>query len=228
MPNRQIAALLPAYNEEPNIKAVIRETKTALPGALIVVVDDGSKDGTVKIAKAERVVLLQHKTNKGKGEALKTGLNYILKKNIAGVVIIDTDRQFEASEAPKVIEPILNGKADVVMGRRNLSGIPLRHRLGIWLWKTTFNLFFGTRLADTNCGFMALSNNAAGKVNIHGGYIIENSMLASAVKEKMRIAQVPVIVHYRKTSGVRRGIRIVLGVFSFIVIKGLKYRLGYD
>lgn len=221
-----IGALLPAYNEERNIRAVIRETRVALPGAVIVVVDDGSVDRTAELAKTEHVVLLQHKINRGKGEALRTGFTYFFSRPVDAIVILDTDLQFVAAEATRLLKPILNGEADLIMGARNFSKIPLRHKLGNWVWRTTFNILFGTSLADTNCGFVALSGAAARKVEVRGGYMIENALLASAVRTGLKIAQVPVTVRYRRVSAVPRGIRVVLGVLWFIIVEGLKYRLG--
>lgn len=231
MPIRQwknVGALLPAFNEERNIQAVIREVKSTLPSATIVVVDDGSRDRTAQLAKNEHVTVLQHKINRGKGEALKTGIAYFLKKfpSVKAIVVIDTDRQFSASDAPRLIKPLIEKKADIVMGMRDFSKTPFRHRLGNWVWRTAFNILFGTSLRDTNCGFIALSRKAMERANVQGGYIIENSILASAVRAGLRIGQVPITVYYKKISGVGRGVRVEAGVLWFILVEGLKYRLG--
>jgi len=218
----KIGALLPAYNEEKNIRAVIKDVKKYLPKAKIVVVDDGSVDKTVEIAKKEKVLIIRHKKNKGKGEALKTGIQYFKKSD--AIIIIDTDRQYFAKDAPKFVSALQ--KADFVMGCRNFSKVPFRHRLGNLVWRTAFNIFFGTNLKDTNCGFIGMSKNAMKKIkNVHGGYIIENSMLADAVKTGLKIAQVPVSVSYKHVSGVPRGVRMVLGVLFFIITEGIRYRI---
>lgn len=220
----KVETLLPAYNEERNIRIVIKDVKKYLPKAKILVVDDGSADRTGEIAKNENVFLIRHKKNKGKGEALKTGIKYFLGKCDA-IIIIDTDRQYFAKDAPKFVYALQ--KADFVMGKRNFSKVPFRHMLGNWVWRTSFNILFGTKLRDTNCGFIGLSRKAMRKIrNVHGGYIIENSMLSDAVKAKLKISQVPVSVSYKYISGVPRGIRMVLGVMFFIITEGIKYRIG--
>jgi hypothetical protein len=90
-----------------------------------------------------------------------------------------------------------------------------------------FNILFGTNLKDTNCGYMAMTTEAIKKIGrVHGGYIIENSILAQCIKKKVRVKQVPVNVSYKHTSKVPRGIRVVLGVLIFILTEGFKYRLG--
>jgi glycosyltransferase involved in cell wall biosynthesis len=220
------AALIPAYNEENNILEVIRKLKRLRTFYKIIVIDDGSKDRTREIAKKTRVIVISHKKNKGKGEAIKTGLKYIKKmRKVDGVVIIDADMQYEPKESLKIIEKLK--EADFVMGYRNFSKIAFRHRLGNFVWKTTFNILFGTSLKDTNCGLVGLSKKCFDKLKVHGGYIIENSMLASAVKGNIKIYQVPVKVKYKNISTVRRGIKMVLGVLIFIIKEGLDYRLHY-
>lgn len=221
-------ALIPAYNEEKNIFKVLFEMNK-YSQMKVVVVDDGSKDRTSEIARSLGVKLLQHKKNEGKGEALNTGFKYILRsmRGTKYVAIIDADLQYMPTESMKVLKPIEDGEADFVMGYRNFSGIPFRHRLGNFVWKSFFNLFFGTSYKDTNCGCMAMTVDALRKIGkVQGGYIIENSMLVQAIRKNLRIRQVPVVVRYKKTSDVPRGIRVVLGVFIYILSEGFKYRLG--
>jgi glycosyltransferase involved in cell wall biosynthesis len=221
----KIGVLLPAYNEEKNIRVVIREAKKHLPRAKIVVIDDGSTDKTYEIAKKEKVTVIRHAINKGKGEAIKTGFKYFSKTSVDFVVIADTDRQYLLKDARKLLEPLKSGKADFVMGFRDFRKVPFRHKLGNFIWKTFFNLLFGTNLKDTNCGYVALTKEVMKKVKVHGGYIIENAFLSECLKNNFRIAQVPIKVVYRKKSGILRGIRMVFGVLIFIIKEGIKYRL---
>ena len=216
--------MIPAYNEEKNILEVITKLKRLRKFYRILVIDDGSTDRTYEIAKKAKVIVTSHKRNRGKGEAIKTGLKYLRGlRGIDNVIIIDADMQYEPKESLKVIKALQ--KADFVMGYRNFSKISSRHRFGNFVWKTCFNILFGTSLKDTNCGLIGLSKRCFGKLKIHGGYIIENAMLASAVKNNIKISQVPVSVTYKDISGIARGIRIVLGVFVFILLEGIKYRL---
>ncbi len=226
---KNVGILLPAYNEERNIRAVLRETKKHLPSAVVVVVDDGSSDRTSDIAKSEGARVITHNENKGKGEALRTGLAEFGKSypNVEFIVIADADRQYSIKDAGGLLKPLENDDADFVMGYRDFSTVPLRHRLGNFVWKTTFNLFFGTHLKDTNCGFIAMKKSVAKKVTkrLGGGYIIENALLLEALQQKFRIKQVRVSVEYKKISGVPRGVNMVVGVWLFIVRNGIKYRL---
>jgi len=218
----KISVLIPAYNEEKDIRRIIERTKKAGFNDILVV-DDGSSDKTADIAESLGATVIRHKTNKGKGEALKTGFSYLSDRDC--VAVIDADMQYNPEEIGKITEPVSRG-VDFVMGCRDWKTVPFRHRLGNFVWRTAFNLLFGANLRDTNCGFMALSSRAVKLMKPHGGYIIENSMLATALKNNLKIEQVPVSVNYHNLSKVPRGVRMVLGVLLFIIKEGLKYRIG--
>jgi glycosyltransferase involved in cell wall biosynthesis len=223
-------ALVPAYNEEKTIGEVISRLKKI--DLKVIVIDDCSKDKTSEVAKKSGAIVLKHEKNKGKGEAIKTGINFLLKKypKIKNVVIVDADMQYLPEEAISLLKALKEERADFVMGKRDWSKVPLRHRLGNLVWRISFNLLFGKNLEDTNCGFVAFSREAMEKIKdyIHGGYILEDEMLIAAVKNNFKIAQVPVEVYYRKKSGFLRGIRMVLGVLIFILTEGIKYRFKIE
>ncbi len=224
-----IGIVLPAYNEEKNIKKAIGAVKKHLRNSSIVVVDDGSTDGTYALAASAGVKVLRHSGNRGKGEALRTAFNYFLKSkpNIKFVVVADADMQYDIADSKKIISVLRAGQADFVTGYRDFSKVPLRHRIGNFVWKTAFNLLFGTSFKDTNCGFIGMKREAMKKLSgtLRGGYIIENSMFVGAIKNNLRIKQVPVKVAYLRKSGIARGVRMVLGVFIFIAENGIRYRL---
>jgi glycosyltransferase involved in cell wall biosynthesis len=218
-------AIVPAYNEEKNIYEVVSRLRKL--GFKVIVVDDGSKDRTYELAMKAGAVVLRHKVNKGKGEALRTAFRYARKRNLKNIVIIDADLQYLPEEAKNLLKPIKSGEADFVIGFRNWKEVPFRHKIGNFLWRKAFNFLFGVNLRDTNCGFMAFGEKAIKKVkNIHGGYIIENSILADVIKNNLRIKQIPVKVFYHRISKIPRGIKVVLGVLIFILIEGIKYRLS--
>ncbi len=223
-------ALIPAYNEESTIKEVIKYLRILNLDSIVV--NDGSTDRTSEIAKKLGSLVIDHNENKGKGEALKTGFEYILKNlpDLEGIIIVDADLQYSVKESVKLLKPIEEKEADFVMGYRNWRTVPFRNRLGNFVWRATFNLLFRTKLKDTNCGFMALSRRAVSKMGrAYGGYIIENMMLIDALKHDLRMKQVPVSVNYKRKGGRRsivKGIRIVVGCLIFIMIEGLKYRLS--
>ena len=218
-------ALIPAFNEEKTIYEVVRRVKKI--GLTPIIINDGSTDKTSEMAKRAGAIVIEHEGNKGKGEALKTGFGYVRNlKNVENVVLIDADLQYLPESSLKLLECLKD--ADIAFGARDFSKIPLRHRLGNLVWRNSFNLFFRTNFVDTNCGLISLRKNALEKIKdgIHGGYIVENSILLQALKNKLKVKQVPVEVRYKKKSGFLRGIRVVLGVLFFIVKEGIKFRLS--
>jgi glycosyltransferase involved in cell wall biosynthesis len=222
-------ALIPAFNEEENIEEVILRLRRH-KNVNIIVIDDGSTDSTPEIVKKLGTILVRHEINKGKGEAIKTGFKYILKNHPEAkyVVLIDADMQYFPEEADKILKPLEEGEADYVTGYRIPKSIPYANRIGNFGWRVLFNLFFGTNLKDTNCGYVGMTKEAMKKIkNIHGGYIIENTMLRDAVKNKLRIKQVPVKVIYRQRK-IRKFARMFFGVLIFIIIEGLKFRIGIE
>lgn len=221
----KVASLIPAYNEEKTIYEVVRRVKKLK--MLPIVIDDSSSDKTFELAKKAGAIVLRHEKNRGKGEALRTGFEFLKKMNVENVVLIDADMQYLPESSKDLLEVLEKKNADIVMGARDFKEIPLRHRLGNFVWRNSFNLLFGTNFLDTNCGIMALKKSAIEKIkdSLQGGYIVENSILVQALKNNLKIEQAPVKVKYKKTSGFLRGIRVVLGVLIFILKEGFKYRL---
>jgi len=221
-------AIIPAYNEEKNIGELVRRIRR-LDNIKSIVIDDGSKDKTSYFAKKANAFVLRHERRKGKGEALNTGFNFLIKNHPEAkyVIVIDADMQYMPEEIPKILKPLETGKADFVSGYREFKNTPFRHRLGNFVWRTIFNIMFGTDFKDTNCGFMGMTADAMKTMKrINGGYIIENQIFIQALKNKLRIKQVLVKVIYKRKSKVVRGIRVVAGVLIFIIREGFKYRLG--
>jgi glycosyltransferase involved in cell wall biosynthesis len=222
-------ALIAAFNEEENIEEVILRLRKH-KNVNIIVIDDGSTDSTPEIVKKLGAILVRHETNRGKGEAIKTGFDYILENRPEAkyVVLIDADMQYFPEDADKILKPLEEGEADYVIGYRKPNEIPYANRLGNFGWKLFFNLLFNTNLKDTNCGYVGMTKEAMKKIrNIHGGYIIENTMLRDAIKNNLKIKQVPVRVVYKQRK-IRKFARMFFGVLIFIVVEGLKFRLGIE
>jgi len=218
-----IYAIIPAFNEEENIKEVILRTKKYVNK--IIVIDDGSKDKTSAVAKKAGAIVLSHKKNKGKGEGIRTAISFLKNKKYDYVVIIDADLQMYPEDTPKIIKKLKSGY-DFVMGSRDMKTLPFRHRLGNLVWRTSFNIMFGSDMSDTNCGFIGFSKKTASKLRFVGGYIIETTMIASAIRNNLKVTNVPVRVKYHQISKVSRGMRVVTGVLISIIVDGIKYRLG--
>jgi glycosyltransferase involved in cell wall biosynthesis len=223
--------IIPAYKEEKSIEKVVKRTMQV--GYIPIVVDDCSPDKTGEIAREAGAIVLRHKKNMGKGEALKTAFLYI-KTNmpqIKYIAILDADLQYMPEDLPKIFKPLEMDEADYVTGYRNWKkDVPFRHRLGNFVWRTTFNIIFDTRVKDSNCGFIAMNREAMLKLinATTGGFIIENMMMIEAIKNGLRISQVPVKVYYYNVRDIPTGTRFVLGNLIYIIESGLKERFGIE
>jgi len=225
--NHDIIALIPAHNEEDNIEELVKKMKGQ--NIYPVVVVDHSTDRTVEIALKSGAEVIRNEMDKGKGYAIRTGLEHIIRNfNYKCVVLIDGDMQYQPEETKKLTEPILEGRKKVVKGTRNFRKIPFRHALGNNLWRLIYNISYpGVEIKDPCCGFMALSKEVVEKIRlnkIYGGYIVDSSILIEISKNGFNefIEEVHVTVKYKNKSSIGRGIRMVSGVSLFILFSGIK------
>lgn len=217
----KIFVVIPAYNEERHIVRVLQQIKKyKIP---TIVVDDGSRDETFKKAKRYSSFALRHKTNLGKGAALKTGCDaafYLLGAD--AVVMMDSDGQHLHSDLPKFIKEIKSKKYDVIFGSRNLTqGMPFVRFIGNKFASILINILFGIYVSDTICGYRAFSKKGYKNVNWQSsGYGIETEMVILTGKKKLRFCEVSVeTVYLDKFKGVT-----VLDAFS-ILLSVLKWRV---
>lgn len=192
-----IIAILPAYNEEVSIGSMVLRSKQHVDK--VIVVDDGSIDCTVKVAKLAGAEVIEHSENKGKGVALKTG--FLAANDTDIIVTMDTDGQHNPDEIPKLVAPIILGKADIVNGSRYLSGTckntPAYRRVGQKIIDKFSNLNSRLDMTDTQSGFRAFTANATKVFRFsQSGFGIESEMLVDAALAKLRIIEVEIGVRY--------------------------------
>ncbi len=190
----KVSVIIPAYNEEKFIGKLLEKIPKECQ---IIVVDDGSTDNTSKEALKYDVDIIRHDENRGKGEALKSGLKRV---NRDIVVFMDADFQHDPSHLEVILEPILKGEADVVIGSRllvNFVGMPYHRRLSNWLSSYTFKLITGIEVKDVLCGYRAFKTDTVTEIDITGSrYEVEMEMLIKAAKKGCRIKEVPVDTKY--------------------------------
>lgn len=207
-------AVIPARNEENNIRKVINETKKYISD--IIVVDDGSKDMTYEEAKKEGVVVLKHIINLGKGAALKTGCDYALKQGASEIVVLDADTQHEPSKIPQFLDELKD--ADIVLGYRSLSKeMPPILKFGNWFINKMTKLLYGINLHDTQCGYRAFTADAYKKVRWKSSnYSMESEMIANIGKRNLKYKEIPIKTIYTdryKGTTIIDGIKIVCNLF---------------
>jgi glycosyltransferase involved in cell wall biosynthesis len=166
----------------------------------VIVVDDGSSDQTRKVAELAGAEVLALEKNGGKAQAVFAGLDKARSEGCTAAVIIDGDGQHQTRDIPQVMSPVLNGKADLVIGSRFLSqnnDVPIYRRLG----QKTLDVFTGfgcgQRVTDSQSGFRAFSLKALDNMDFKSnGYGIESDMIAHFAKRGLAICEVPISVRY--------------------------------
>lgn len=160
----RVLAIVPAMNEAESLPAMLAELATVHPLEHTLVVDDGSIDETAAIARRHGCRVVRHPFNLGYGAALLTGYHYALRNGYPNIVQLDADGQHPASLVPTLLEPVLNGTADVVVGSRYLvpgnAGSTFIRRLGARPLAFLATLWTGQKITDPTSGFQALSPSA--------------------------------------------------------------------
>jgi len=196
----KVSIIIPVYNEERTVGRLLSAVKAASLKGLnikkeIVVVDDGSTDRSGKIlAKVGGIKLLEHKTNRGKGAAVRTGIS----NSGGGIIIIqDADLEYNPEEIPAVIGPIVNGNAKVVYGSRFRGEIRghkiITHYLGNFLLSAITSLLYGSRITDMETGYKAFAREVVEDMQLEAeGFDIEPEITAKILKRGYKIKEVPI------------------------------------
>ena len=193
-----IVACIPAYNEEKTVAKVILKAKEHVDK--VIVCDDGSTDMTAEIAAALGAEVVRHERNMGYGAAIASLFKKAREYGADAMVTIDADGQHNPDDIPKLLDLILNGEADVVIGSRFLGAIadmPTYRKLGIRI----MNLVTGAKkkkITDTQSGFRAYSKKAIQTINpAEIGMGVSTEILLKAEQNKLQIREVPVKITYK-------------------------------
>lgn len=194
----KIIAVIPAYNEAAAIGKVVAEVLGYVDQ--VVVVDDGSADDTSLVASQAGATVLRHFLNRGQGAALQTGIFYALTSQADIIVTFDADGQFVAKQISQVVEPLLLGQTDIVLGSRFLNPIgklPLSRRLVLQLAATITRFYTGLKVTDAHNGFRAFSAQAAEKIKIKQDRMAHASEIIEQIKKhNLKFVEVSVTVRY--------------------------------
>jgi len=213
-------ACIPTFNEEGVIEKVIEKTLHHVDK--VIVCDDGSSDNTVQKAKDAGAHVLIHEKNLGKGAAMKTLFEYVKKNQADIIVTIDGDGQFLPEEIPQLIIPILEKKADIVIGYRfeDNEEMPAYRKFGNKMLDKMTNLATDLPFRDTQSGFRAYTKNAIEQIEfITNGFGADSEILVSASKKGLKISERKVTVLYdtgSKTS-TKNPISHTTGVISSLI-----------
>jgi len=213
----RLIVTIPAYNEEKNIGNVIREIPRNIDGVdevKVLVVNDGSTDSTVESAiKSGADVVISFPSNRGLAVAFKEAIVNALEMGADIIVNIDADGQYNANEIPKLVRPILEGKADIVLGDRQvkkLDHMPLQKKIGNIVASFVTRIASGMKVSDAQTGFRAFSREAALRINVLHGYTYVQETIIAARHKRLRVTEVP--VEFRKREGKSR---LISNIWSY-------------
>jgi len=189
-----VLALIPAWNEAERIGPIVRGARAYLP---VLVVDDGSTDGTAEVARAAGATVVRHPENRGKGAALKTGFAWALEHGYEAVLTLDADGQHDPAEIPKFLAAWEAGAGDLIIGERDFSQMPWprwwTQPLGSWMLSRAL----GVPIRDNQSGYRLLSRRLIEGMRLTTtGFEMEVEMIAEAVRLGLPIAWVPIRTIY--------------------------------
>ena len=201
----QVAVVIPAFQAARTIGDVITRTRTAVPAAQIIVVDDGSTDGTGEEGRGKGATLLIQPRNRGKGVALRAGIAKACVAGASAIVTLDADGQHPPSEIPRLLKPIADSRADLVLGARERSAtMPVSRRLTNWLSASLASRIGGQPVTDAQTGFRAFTREVAERVQPGGDrYEYEANFLLDALRAGYRVVSVEVPTIYGAPSHFR-------------------------
>jgi glycosyltransferase involved in cell wall biosynthesis len=196
-PRAVLGVIVPAFNEERSIEQVLRRVLHEPWVQQVVVVDDGSTDGTLDAARRfstdPRVTVKHHQSNQGKGAAIRTGLAAITAPL---VVIQDADLEYDPADYQKLISPILRGRADVVYGTRGFAGHSAYSYwfvIGNRVVTTATNILFNCYIQDMETGFKVMRTSLMSRLGLHGNrFDVEPEITGRILRLGYRIYEVPI------------------------------------
>jgi glycosyltransferase involved in cell wall biosynthesis len=225
----KLSVLMPVYNERGTIEEIVRRVRAVPIPKEIVIVDDASTDGTVerlKVLEGDDVRVFRHQVNRGKGAAVRTAL-----ENATGDIILiqDADLEYDPADYPRLLEPIVDGRADVVFGSRFLGGGEHRvhlfwHYAGNRLLTTLSNMLTNLNLTDMESGFKVFRADVGRGLNLRENrFGFEPEFTAKIARRRCRVYEVPISYSGRDYS---EGKKITWrdGILAFWQI--LRYSLG--
>lgn len=204
--NPRVLCIAPAWNEGDRAARVAAAVPKDCVES-IVVVDDGSTDDTGKLAEQAGAIVIRSEVNRGVGAAIRSGFEYAVKNGFDIAVVVSGGGKTPPSQIPRLLQPILDGKAELVQGSRYTDGgafkrMPLGRRLGTKTYTFLFSLFVGRRVTDASSGFRAVGVSLMKdqRINLSQSWLdryeLEPYLLFKSIRLGYKVIEVPVTIEY--------------------------------
>ena len=223
----KIVIVLPAYNAAKTLNRTLAEIPPEFRRTVILV-DDASKDDTVKIARDCGLIVFQHQTNLGYGGNQKTCYREALKLDADIVVMVHPDHQYDATMIPALIRPLLNHQADAVFGSRMLGGYPLEGGMPYYKYFANViltamaNVIFKRYLTEIHSGFRAYTRKYLETVRFEDNsndFIFDTEIIAQGMANNLTFQEVPIVTRYfPEASSINLGRSIQYGFGILLVL----------
>ncbi len=184
--------MIPAYNEAETIEEAITIGKTA--GAVLVI-DDGSTDGTLALAREFATHVIHHTKNLGLAQGIMNGIDFALSKGYKSMVIYDADMQYTEKDLQNVVKILQNSDYDIVMGSRlkgSIEKMKITKRFGNWIFSKTLSYITGIPISDGQTGLRCFTDVFASHINFRGQFTYTQEMLFETSKHNFSLGEIPI------------------------------------
>jgi hypothetical protein len=220
-----VLVCIPAFNEAESLPGVLAEVPAEVAGLQthILVIDDGSRDGTAAVATSLGARVVSHPVNSGQGAALQTGYLVAERLGVDVVVTLDADGQHDPTQMDRLVEPIVADHADFVVGSRRMGESDSESRArdaGITVYTRLINLLGGTEVSDIANGYRAIRASRLADIAFTEDQFHNPELLLGAARAGLRVLDVPVTIRRRTAGSSKKGTNVRYGLgFLRVMLK---------
>jgi glycosyltransferase involved in cell wall biosynthesis len=209
-PPADLVVVVPAFNEEESVAAVVRAVPRVIEGlsTAVLVMDDGSTDATAAVARHAGAMVCSLGANVGQGVVLRLGYRLAAARGARYIATADADGQFDPAELPRLVAPLVSGEADFVNGSRRLGRnvqVDRVRRLGVVWFGAVLSAVTGVRITDPSNGLRAWRTDVTERVTLHQPQYQTSELLIRTVAHGFRVREVPATMYERSAGASKKG-----------------------
>jgi glycosyltransferase involved in cell wall biosynthesis len=194
---------IPARNEAATVGQVVRNVRAAMPGSDVLVIDDGSTDGTNELAEASGATVIRQGTNLGYGRTLNTAIHHARQRNYDVLITFDADGQHRVEDLGPLFDAFQRGSYELLIGsrfviRRAYAGVPWVRRAGMWFFSTMIRVFTRQRVYDTSSGLKVIGRRALDVLSTAPFVDFHAEAIASVLSAGLTVGEFPIAVEPRR------------------------------